>query len=633
MSGVMALVSLDGRPIRPELPRAQLAAIAHRGEWKPKLWEGPGIALGHVNLPRTPEAEREVLPAADPTGRYWITWDGRLDNRDELAGPLGLDALQRREMTDADYVLAAFTKWGDDCVHHLLGDWAVVIWDSHESRLFCAKDPLGWRQLYYAEHEGILAVGSEPQQFFANGWLPKVANEDFVLRLLAWAKQEPDATCWLGTRELSGGAKLTVCRKAKPSVARATFWDVPRPRSTIAKPAEAIDEFRHTFRLACEARARSNRPIGVLLSGGLDSSYIAATLGESGHRLTPVVGFSDAFPAMDERMYSLEVTSHLGLEPLLVNLDDAWPLNPSWAPAETFDQPFHPPQGSILSKLAGCAAQSGVGVLLSGEGGDEWMTGGIPVGADRCAADAVARLNPGLGLRIIKESTNRRPSTGLIRAVYREFTPPRIQSIVGRFRGRYPWNGFPNFVNPATDWEALFESEPESIWNRRKQNLRNWEANRDAMGRATIAWRDCHVFTRHRIENRSPFNDLRVVELMASIPESVKRFSGRPKAVLRSAMRDVLPQGIVERRGKAAMNPLFDFGLSGPERSRAQRAVESFRLPGLNHPKALRAWSDWANSPYDGSQFVWGLVCAGLWSQQNGFSGRLAEVVGSVERR
>ena len=91
MSGIMAIVSLDGRPVPPELARAQLSAIAHRGEWEPVLG-GARRRPRPRDLPRTPEAEREFLPASDSTGRSWMTWDGRLDNREELASLLRLDA-------------------------------------------------------------------------------------------------------------------------------------------------------------------------------------------------------------------------------------------------------------------------------------------------------------------------------------------------------------------------------------------------------------------------------------------------------------------------------------------------------------------------------------------------------------
>lgn len=614
MSGIMAIVSLDGRPVPPELARAQLSAIAHRGESAPRLWEAPGVALGHVNLPRTPEAEREFLPAAGRDGRYWITWDGRLDNRDELAAELGYDAAERSAQTDAGYVLDAFAKWGDDCVGHLLGDWAVVIWDSQERRLFCAKDPLGWRQLHYLEHAGLFAVGSEPQQFFANGWLPEVVNDEFVLRLVGWAMQETGATCWQGVLELPGGSRLAV---NAAGVTADQYWRTPRPSPLrVRTPGEALDAFKMTFLAASEARARTNRPLGVFLSGGLDSSYITAALATQGHVPVPVIGFSHDYPAIDEREYSLAVTGHLGLEPSLVSLDDCWPWNERWMPGSSCDQPYAPPQGSILNKLASTAAAAGVGVVFSGEGGDEFMTGGFPVGADRCISDAVVRLAPRRALRIARGSTTRSPSAGVARACYRELTPLPIQRVLGRARGRGVWNGFPEFVQPSPGWRSVLQPPEENAWSRRAAEAFTWATMRDAGARGTISWRDRHVFAAHRIENRSPFNDLRVVELMSSMPESLKRHSGRPKAILRDAIRELLPSSVADRKGKAEMNPLFDYGLATAERGRIEAAIGRLDLTRVETPGAFAAWDEWTRVRYGASQPIWGLACAALWLQK-----------------
>ena len=254
MSGIMAVVSLDGRPVPPELARAQLAAVAHRGEWEPRLWEAPGVALGHVNLPRTPEAEREVLPMANRSGRYWLTWDGRLDNRDELGAKLGYDTAERAGRTDAEYVLDAFLKWGDDCVHHLVGDWAVVIWDNEARRLFCAKDPLGWRQLYYAERDGLLLVGSEPQQLFAGGWVPKAVNEEYVARFLGGALQEPGSTHYDGIAELRGGE---LAWAGAAGIRIQAHWTAPRkPASKYRRFEEYVEAFEALFEQALAARLR-----------------------------------------------------------------------------------------------------------------------------------------------------------------------------------------------------------------------------------------------------------------------------------------------------------------------------------------------------------------------------------------
>ena len=393
MSGIMAIVSLDGRPVPPALARAQLSAIAHRGEWEPRLWEAPGVALGHVNLPRTPEAEREILPASESTGRYWITWDGRLDNREELASLLRLDAEQARSMTDADYVLAAYRELGDDSVHKLLGDWAIVIWDSVERRLFCAKDPIGWRQLYYAESDGLLLVGSEPRQLLVGGWLPRIANEEHLLRFLAHAERESTETYYKGIFELQGGANLIV---SAPLVETGQFWRAPEySKRRYARPQAYVDEFQSRFETAVVRRLRSNRKIGLLLSGGLDSSYVAGVAAQRNADLTAYVIYVPGTSHLDEREQARYVAERTGIRLIEVDATDSWYLSRRWLPDSTFDQPRMPGAAASLRAVASVAAENGQGILLGGEGGDEWLDGGTWTGSRyRCLADALVHLRP-----------------------------------------------------------------------------------------------------------------------------------------------------------------------------------------------------------------------------------------------
>lgn len=504
----MAIVSLDGRPVPPELPRAQLSAIAHRGEWEPSLWEAPGVALGHVNLPRTPEAEREFLPMSDPSGRYWLTWDGRLDNRDELGPQLGYDVAERAQKTDAAYVLDAFIKWGDDCVHHLLGDWAVVIWDNEARRLFCAKDPLGWRQLYYAEHEGLLAVGSEPQQFFADGWLPKVANEEYVLRFLADALQSPGATCYRGVEELWGGQILV---SSGNRTGTRTFWRVPEASKPRYKaPKEFVEHFAALFDSSVQARMRSNRPVGVLLSGGIDSSYIAAVAAQYDPSLVGLTGYAEGTTWMDERGPSQAVAAHLGITQHSVEISDCHSLSSKWLAPEVFDQPDHPPQGALHVRLGLLAKQRGLGIVMGGEGADEWMTGTPSAGKDLMAGQirsAVRRLR----------ASKRGMASAAAHTAWVEFVPTKVREFIKRPQTFAPFVEAP--IRPSA-------SEKFSTWESRSAMGREWQLYRDRSG-TVIGWRDRHAFAPNGIELRTPFNDLRIVEFMAATPDRVKQFRGR----------------------------------------------------------------------------------------------------------
>ena len=620
MSGIVAIMSLDGRPIPPELPRAQLAAIAHRGEWEPRLWEAPGIALGHVNLPRTPEAEREFLPAPDLTGRYWLTWDGRLDNRDELARKLGYDSAQGAEKTDADYVLDAFVKWGDDCVHHLLGDWAVVIWDNQARRLFCAKDPIGWRQLYYAEHDGLLAVGSEPQQFFANGWLPRVANEEYVLRFLADALQEPHSTCYVGVSELWGGVRLDAVEHA---VKVTSFWVSPKVSGRRhRRPEEYVDEFEQTFQLAVQARRRSNRPVATFLSGGLDSSYVTQVAAAQHPGLSSYTLFVPGSKFLDERAYARIVATRSDIPLVEVDTTDCWYLSSLWLPDGTFDQPMQPGSAASLRAVVGRARADGIGVMLGGEGGDEWFSGGHwSASPFRCSADALFHFRLRLAVCLAQTTPSKLPIGLKLTYAAIEGAAPREAAILGdRLRGRKPTSSIPMFLKPNGSWRPAFSSTEYAVWRPDATLRAMFRLYRQTAG-PEVAWRDRHVFAPTGIEIRSPLNDLRVVELLAATPEWVKRYQGLPRDILRESLRRKNLGEIAARVDKGFYEEQLHVGLGEREHARLMSGATalSIGLRGVRSDEVESEVRRWLERRHRWSRPVYRIATTGLWlSQFNG---------------
>ena len=614
MSGILAILSLDGRPVPPELPRAQLAAIAHRGEWEPRLWEAPGIALGHVNLPRTPEAEREFLPGSDRTGRYWLTWDGRLDNRDELAGKLAYDAAERAEKTDADYVLDAFIKWGDDCVHHLLGDWAVVIWDNEARRLFCAKDPLGWRQLYYAEHEGLLAVGSEPQQFFANGWLAPEANNDFVLRTLGQAVVAPNVSCWAGISELRGGECLQATRQGK-RLSVHTLHPTIRERN-YRNPLSYVDEFEDLVRKATTARLRSNVPVACSLSGGLDSSYTTAIASSIQPAIRAYTVFVPGAKDLDERKYARLVASHVGSALIELDVSDCWYLSREWLPDSVMDQPILPGAGPTLLKLAQEARTDGVGVLIGGEGGDEWLGGSWSPAGYPAIASAICAGR----FRTARAIANRRPGTAarakaVAVSVVDGFSPTTGKVAFQRLRKRDRID-FSPYVEPQRDWSLLAAAGYARPWSLEQRAAGAFAVYRQVIANE-VGWRDRHVFSKQHIENRSPFNDWRVVELLASTPDWAKQFTGEYRAILRIALQRQGLHEISSRRTKGTYAELARRGMADLERDRTERGLmEVSKLESVRSAAVATEHGRWRKSDEDSNGDIFRLATAGLWLNQ-----------------
>jgi asparagine synthase (glutamine-hydrolysing) len=608
----MALVSLDGRALDPGSARAMLDAIAHRGDRPPRLWEREGVALGHVSLPTTPEAERELLPAGAANGRYWLTWDGRLDNREELERALGLARRSAEPPTDADYVLAAYERWGDDCVRRLLGDWALVVWDAERRRLFCAKDPLGWRPLCYGVWDRQFVIASEPLALLAGSGRGPEPDREYLHRFLAGALRKRGSTCYDGVYQFDGGERLVLEGDAH-RVER--YW---RPRAGrdpgFRRFEECVDAFESVFAEAVRARMRSNGPVAVALSGGLDSSYIAAAaageVAAAPANLRAITLFApDA--DLDEREYARQAARPLAIAHHEIDAGDCWGFSSRWLPDEAWDAPDVALPGALSVRLAHATKELGARVLLNGDGGDEWMD------ADhRASADAVLRGRLVDAWRIAG-ATRRGVARWrtLLGGLIDGLVPPAAQARVPRLRARVAAPPLAAVVDHGPDWRHPAAEAWSPLWRPQRGHAQLWAYLWRAAG-PIADWRERRAFAAHGVELRTPFHDLRVVELMASLPAWRKRPQGRDREILRAAGQRMLPGPLFGRTDKAYFNRLVHAGLQGESERVAAALDRVCREPGVHGVRARemveRTLERGTMSALDPAPR---LISAGLWLQ------------------
>lgn len=608
MTAIVGLLSMDGREADPGVARTMLAGLVRRRGGLPGLRVEPGAAIGVAHRPTTPEAERECLPALDPSGRYLAAWDGRIDNRDALADALGFDAATSRTATDVDYVLAAFARWGDGCVDHLLGDWTISIWDRNRRRLFCAKDPLGWRPLYFANAPGVFLFASDPRSLVESGLVPDTPNFDYLDRYLAAARPEPGATPYAAIRELDAGETLSV---RNGTVRTRRHWDGPTPRERPYRRAEEyVDEFVDVFRQATRARIRSNRPVGVYLSGGLDSSYVTATAVQLGAMPTAITA-SAPDAGIDERAHARAVASEWGAPAVDVDISGCWALSSAHLGEDGFDDPRMPPQGPHLVALAAAARDAGCTVVLDGEGGDEWLDGDT-----RFLASSLLRHGPREALALARIVHPDRPaSRTVLRALFDASGPSLLHGWVYGALGRSygpPGDGVEPALAPRAGWRLEREFEITQLWRRRHASRMLLARHRDR-SRAIRGWIVRHALGPSGVETRSPFHDLRIVELMASTPEWVKRAGGRRRAVLRTAGARLSASGVFDREDKTHFDTLIRRGLFERERDRVRSAVGALAsYPGVR-PGALAALYPAGGQDDRPWLAAWRLASAGLW--------------------
>ncbi|HZC47399.1 MAG TPA: asparagine synthase-related protein, partial [Candidatus Acidoferrum sp.] len=363
-----------------------LDAVNHRGPDGGGMWCDGQVALGARILHATPESIEEQQPWSDEARRYRLVFDGRIDNGADLRPLLVAAGFQPRTNTDAELVLRSYQCWGEEFAGKLIGDFAIVIWDSQTSTLICARDPSGMKPFYYcADNTGKKFVcGSELHQIFHCN-VPCEPNEEVVGEYLSNRTYSAESTLYRSIRQLLPAHLLIVSRDR---LATRRYYDLdPSLEIRHRSDDEYAAHFLSIFKEAVRCRLRAVGPVASDLSGGLDSSSIvsvARLLQDQGK--APCDGFesySEVFPGLpcDETEYIKAVASRCGV-PLNLEL----PTLPSEvdlaAQVRQFkDFPNYPnlTAGFGFRKLA---RRKGARATLTGEGGDEWFSGAFDDNAD-----------------------------------------------------------------------------------------------------------------------------------------------------------------------------------------------------------------------------------------------------------
>ncbi len=319
MSGLCGIVDLRGAPVDPTELAPMVDAAAYRGRDGVVTWHGVGAALAYQSTIVTPESRRERQPAVDPATGVVLMADVRLDDRDDLIAALRHEPGLRdvRSPTDVDLILAAFRAWGEAGVARLVGDFALVVWDPTRRRLFAARDALGVRPLVYRREGHRIHFASEVRQVLAAPGVTADVFEPAIAAHLVGRFEDPSWTPYEGVHNLPAGHALTA-EAGTERVAR--FWDVDPGRRLRLRSEEAyVEAFRDVFERAVADRLRSERPVGVLLSGGVDSGSVASMAGHvlrsRGQDTSRVHTYSWAFDRLreaDERHVSDLINAHYG---------------------------------------------------------------------------------------------------------------------------------------------------------------------------------------------------------------------------------------------------------------------------------------------------------------------------------
>jgi asparagine synthase (glutamine-hydrolysing) len=386
VSGLVALVNHSGAPIEERALWNILRAAPHRGPDGAWVHVDGAAGLGYAKLAVTPEDVAARQPLASPLTGCVVTADARLDNRAELLAVLRGDWLRGAdaEVPDAALILRAYEVWGGGAARRLLGDFAFVVWDPRARRLVCARDTSGQRPLFYRADRQTFAAASEIRQLLQDPSVAVTPSEerllDFLVPANLWVNEKDCAdTFFVGIRAVPAGHTLTLGVGEGESVPRIErYWALEPPAEIRYRTEEEYAEhFRALFFEAVRARLRSAGDVGMLLSGGLDSSSVACVAQElyrTGRAARGVTAYSMVFEGLecDERPLVEDVRAKSGLPvefvPAPVGL---WGAH--LEPSELLTSPLDRPDARWA--LYAQAERRGLRVVLTGDIADGCVRG------------------------------------------------------------------------------------------------------------------------------------------------------------------------------------------------------------------------------------------------------------------
>ena len=381
MNAIFGLLNLDGAPASVEELSAMQSALTFWGLDGAQVWNAGAVGLGCLNLASTPEAVGERLPHYHTASGLALTAGARLDNRTDLINHLKIDATPSA-VTDTELILHAYLHWGEDCVSHLDGDWHFAIWDDRVQRLFLARDQAGNTGLYYYHDAHRFAFASSKKALLALEAVPKKPDLLRISQLL---------TAWPGDGTRTGYEHILRLPPAHYLMLTPTgvctnhYW-FPENVSELRLKSDDdyLDAFMEAFTRAVSVRLRSQRPVGVTLSGGLDSGAVTAlaagVLRERGESLlaftsTPVSDpsqYTDVGRFGDETRLAAETARYSGnVEHFLISAGQVTPVAAIERMLWVHDEPMHAAGNQYwLAALLDAARQRGVGSLLTGQMGN-----------------------------------------------------------------------------------------------------------------------------------------------------------------------------------------------------------------------------------------------------------------------
>ena len=625
MCGIAGAIALDDQPpLGDDVLCAMRDAMCHRGPDGRGLWVSADrrIGLAHRRLSIIDLSVKADQPMPNEDGSIQIVFNGEIYNHAEIRRELERRGGHRwrTDHSDTEVIVHAFEEWGIDCLHRFRGMFAMAIWDGRARELWLVRDRIGIKPLYWSSHHGRLVFASEIKGLLEDPDQPRDIHEESLYHYLSFLTTPAPQTLFAGIRKLPAGTWIRV--KANGAIEERKYWDAWDHVTPLADASEDEISARvlDTLRASVRYRKVADVPVGIFLSGGVDSSTNAALFSED--ERTQVKTFSVAYREEfgsypSELPYARQMAARIGAEhhEYLISTDDLIEFLPRMVHLQ--DEPIADPVCVPVYFVSKLAREHGVTVCQVGEGADELFIGypswqaaldrqfwaDMP-GAVTAARASLPLLRAGGYEQTYQFESIRRASLGqpLFWGGAEAFTEAEKDGLLGA--------GVRQRLNGLTSWDVIkpirdrFEA---AAWDRGHPN---WMTYVDLNMRLPelLLMRVDKMSMGVSLEGRVPFLDHEFVALALSIPSRLKLQDGELKHVLKRAVRGLIPDELIDRRKQGFGVPVNEM-LPGRLLASARQEVARFaKETGLLDPAA----ADRVMTTADGSK-VWYLMNLAMW--------------------
>ena len=607
MSGLCGIISFGStEPDRAELMK-MCSAASHRGLDGITTAIRNSAAIGYLSRRITPESERETQPLIhEPTGIV-LAADVRIDNRYELLESPSSD--QGLPVSDAEILLQAYLEWDAGCFARILGDFACAIWDPRQRRLLLARDAMGMRPLYYWKKGAAVLFASEIKQIVADRRVSKRINEQTVAAFIAFTEPPLDRTYYDGISQVRPGEEVSIVSSATKC---REFWSFdPGKKIRYRNEAEYVGHLKSLFQQSVNSRIRGIYPIGISLSGGLDSGAIASFAGllreqgpaGAGNGIIAYTWAFDTLKECDERENARRIAGNWGIQIREIPAEDAWPLSGYPEHGPDFDEPFMGVYQALIDRTLEYAARDGVRVLLSGDRGDLMLGSGISDLPGMLCSCRIAELVREVDTLAIMSETRRWRilRNHLIIPAAARLWPrerfPRLRSVLGRNRGDQS--------------QSISGQRCSVLSGARRLRFRHVFSDLHMRG---MVWSE-RTNARHGIGFADPWSDRRIAEFVLSVPQHILHRMSDQKRILKMALDGIMPEKAISNARKVSPYPLYLKALREWARSTVDDLSENMMSAELGYidQKAFRKAVQSVRSSDETRVDIWTPLTLEMW--------------------